>query len=165
MKKFEYIKEKTYRCFQFPNGKLVDVFSCKYGCKVDLLNESYIPYENSKEYNESRLPTIEDLILNESVKVVSCIEKEYSINFPSKVKRLYKKDFQSIIDEFAENGFNVSIEAITHNYNCWRGDLKSGFRDEENGYHLFTPCGCNPLSFRISTLHPKCNDWQITYEC
>ena len=107
MKKFEYIKEKTYRCFQFPNGKLVDVFSCKYGCKVDLLNESYIPYENSKEYNESRLPTIEELILNESVKVVSCIEKEYSINFPSKVKRLYKKDFQSIIDEFAENGFNV----------------------------------------------------------
>ena len=94
MKKFEYIKEKTHRCFQFPNGKLVDVFSCKYGCKVDLLNDSYIPYENSKEeFKSSRLPTIEELILNGSVKVVSCIEKEYSINFPSKVKILYKKGF------------------------------------------------------------------------
>ena len=41
--------------------------------------------------------------------------------------------------------------------------LKSGYRDEKNGYHLFTPCGCNPLSFRVSSLEPEL-DWQITYE-
>ena len=36
-------------------------------------------------------------------------------------------------------------------------------RDDGNGYHLFSPCGCNPLSVRLSTLHDLCSDWQVTY--
>ena len=43
------------------------------------------------------------------------------------------------------------------------GDLKSGYRDEKNGYHLFTPCGCNPLSLRATSLEKEL-DWQTTYE-
>lgn len=70
-----------------------------------------------------------------------------------------------IAKEFKEHGFNVTIEALRHNFNAWRADLKSGYRDEENGYHLFTPCGCNPLSFRCSSLEEDCKDWQITYQC
>lgn len=55
-------------------------------------------------------------------------------------------------------------EAVLHNFRAWSGDLKSGFRDDRNGYHLFTPCGCNPLSFRATSLEPEL-DWQKTYEC
>lgn len=74
-------------------------------------------------------------------------------------------DIDKVIAEFQDNGFNVTREAIEHNYNAWRFDMKSGYRDEENGYHLFTPCGCNPLSFRCSSLEEGCEDWQITYVC
>ena len=67
------------------------------------------------------------------------------------------------LKEFKDNGLNVTKEAIMHNYQAWRFDEKSGYRDEENNYHLFSPCGCNPLSFRATTLHEKCADWQHTY--
>ena len=66
---------------------------------------------------------------------------------------------------FKKNGYNVSREAIEHNFNAWLNDMKSGYRDDINGYHLFSPCGCNPLSMRLSTLHILCDDWQQTYTC
>ena len=70
---------------------------------------------------------------------------------------------REFIREFKEHGFNVTREALVHNFSCWIGDLKSGYRDEKNGYHLFTPCGCNPLSFRATSLEPEL-DWQETYQ-
>lgn len=77
---------------------------------------------------------------------------------------LSQKLIRAILAEFREHGFNVTREALLHNFRAWSGDLKSGFRDDRNGYHLFTPCGCNPLSFRATSLEPEL-DWQKTYEC
>lgn len=66
--------------------------------------------------------------------------------------------------QFARNGFNVTEEAIEHNFDAWTMDFKSGYRDEENGYWLFTPCGDNPLSFTVERLNPDPScDWQKTY--
>ena len=48
--------------------------------------------------------------------------------------------------------------------NAWSLGGKSGYRDDANGYHLFTPCGDNPLCFRLSTLDKRL-DWQTTYIC
>ena len=79
-------------------------------------------------------------------------------------KKLKSEVFESMVDEFAQAGFNVTWEALYHNYAAWLCDMKSGYRDEKNGYHLFTPCGCNPLSFRATKLTNDCNDWQTTYE-
>jgi hypothetical protein len=73
--------------------------------------------------------------------------------------------FRKIQSHFQRNGYKVSIEAIEHCLTAWSADLKSGYRDEENGYHLFSPCGCNPLSLRLTTLSPLCESWQQTYEC
>lgn len=166
-KDFIFIEEKCYRCFQLPNGKLIDVYSCRYDAKVDLLNEKYIPYSDAKEYEMSNLPTFNDLIEQEIVKEVSCIENTYEIEFEKSNRRRFTlsvDDIKKIRKEFKENGFKVSKKAILHNYFAWKGDLKSGFRDSRNKYHLFSPCGCNLLSFRATTLHPKCADWQTTYE-
>ena len=77
--------------------------------------------------------------------------------------RLTNELIKEIQAEFKEYGFDVTEKAIHHNWNAWRSDLKSGYRDEKNGYHLFTPCGCNPLSFRATSLEPEL-DWQETYE-
>jgi hypothetical protein len=86
--------------------------------------------------------------------------KEYDITIPEG-ERI---GLVAIRKEFIDNGFNITMEALRHNYEAWCCDLKSGYRDEENGYHLFSPCGCNPLSFRASELNYGCT-WQTTYEC
>ena len=115
-------------------------------------------------YNESELPTFNDLYANGTMKKEgTCIENEY--DYTTKKWSLSKSDIESIMLEFKENGFNITREALEHNYNAWCRDEKSGYRDEVNNYHLFSPCGCNPLSFRATTLHEKCADWQHTYTC
>lgn len=165
MRKLEFITEKSYKCFILPNGKVLNVFPFRWDAKIDLESEMYIPISDKEEYNNSTLPTIADLAKKNIIKVDTCIRFEHSIHFSSRKRNLYKKDIKNIIKEFAENGLNVTEEAIIHNYECWLGDLKSGFRDEKNGSHLFTPCRCNPLQFHATSLekHPTC-DWQTTYE-
>lgn len=74
-----------------------------------------------------------------------------------------KKEF--IKKFFKDKGYNVTDKAIKHQYQSWCADLKSGYRDEENGYHLFSPCGCNPFRLSLSSLSPRCKHWQETYEC
>jgi hypothetical protein len=99
------------------------------------------------------------------IKEITCIEKQYDINFPSNKHSLTADDFDNVIAEFKANGFNVTKEALQHNYDAWKKDYKSGYCDDTNNYHLFTPCGCNPLSFRATSLHPQCGYWQYTYVC
>lgn len=166
MKKFKYLDELECRTFELPNGKYVNVYDVLYSSKIDIDNEMYVPECKDEEFENLALPTMNELVRDGIVKVVSCIENTYDIDLPA-VSRFGKKmtaeDFNSIMDEFAQAGFKVTLEALLHNYSSWRGDLKSGYRDEKNGYHLFTPCGCNPLSFRATSLHEKCSDWQTTY--
>jgi hypothetical protein len=80
-----------------------------------------------------------------------------------------REDLEDMVDDivlwFNEHGYAVSPEAVGHNLSAWWGDMKSGYRDEKNGYHLFSPCGCNPLSVRLTTLDKLCEDWQTTYSC
>lgn len=71
-------------------------------------------------------------------------------------------DVKEALKEFEANGFNVTEEAIIHNFEAWKSDYKSGYKDETNGYFLFTPCGCNALRFNATELTGE--DWQKTYE-
>lgn len=115
-------------------------------------------YPNSRHDDGMPLPDLNDL------KREGLLEAKY----PYRQFEVYPEDGQSlegVLLSFKSEGFNVTREAIAHNYEAWSMDMKSGYRDEKNGYHLFTPCGCNPLSFRLSTLHPIAEDWQRTYIC
>ena len=90
--------------------------------------------------------------------------KEYTIYIKEAESCNHYKDFDinEVMKEFADNGFNVTEEAIMHNFEAWQDDFKSGFKDEKNGYFLFTPCGCNALRFEACKLTGV--DWQVTYE-
>lgn len=80
-------------------------------------------------------------------------------------EELTDADVEKVQSFFAEHGYHVTKEAIMFCYNAWVFGAKSGYRDQDNGYHLFTPCGwINPLSFRLSTLDARL-DWQTTYIC
>lgn len=136
-------------------------------CGYDLTNGEYICGWDADNYGD-----IIDFIQavldgEEDVQEDPANPRSYDIDLPSVERfgdKLTAEDFDSIMEEFAQAGFNVTWEALYHNYSAWLGDLKSGYRDEKNGYHLFSPCGCNPLSFRVSELRDDCSDWQTTYE-
>lgn len=71
-------------------------------------------------------------------------------------------DAATLIEEFKTKGYNVTEEALLHNFSAWKSDYKSGYRDEENGYFLFSPCGCNPLRFHAEKLKENAA-YQRTY--
>lgn len=136
-----------------------------YGNRLDLNRMLLYTLEDAEAHPE--LPDYNDLLrTGRLVELHICRQYEiYPKNVPDRFsgRRLNMGTFKKIIAEFKEHGFNVTVEALRHNYSCWLGDLKSGYRDEKNGYHLFTPCGCNPLSFHASSLDSRL-DWQTTYE-
>lgn len=122
-------------------------------------------FDNDEEidhFDSGRTLTLNLLAANGIGREVHCYD-EYDVNL-GWIKDLSDKKVKEIRKEFAENGFHVTEEAIMHNYRCWKGDFKSGYRDNENGYHLFSPCGHNPFSLRATTL-VKGLDWQDTYAC
>ena len=163
MKAMPILSEPTFRYHILPDGSMVDVFDVRYDSKVDIENHTYLSFYD-EGYEECDFPTLNDLYQNGIMpKEGTCIEKSY--DYTTKKHKLSEKDIDSIIKKFKANGLNVTKEAILHNYQAWLYDEKSGYRDEENGYHLFTPCRHNPLSFRATSLHEKCADWQITYTC
>ena len=172
LKAMPILSEPSYRYHILPDGSMVDVYDVIYTSKVDIEKHLFISIYD-EGYDECDLPTITDLYVKGILKEEgSCIEKTYDFNtrnnslLSKKFHRtgiLTTKEIDSIIQDFKDNGFNVTKEAILHNYDAWLHDQKSGYRDENNNYHLFSPCGCNPLSFRATTLHEKCSDWQHTY--
>ena len=138
-----------------------------YGHRLDLRNMTIT--ENSAEIDaRTDLPDLNQLV-KQGYLLEATIYREHDI-YPKGYphcdcrRKLQDAEIETIIAEFKEHGFDVTKEAILHNYYAWIGDLKSGFRDAENGYHLFSPCGCNPLSFRASSLEDELN-WQDTYSC
>jgi len=135
-----------------------------FGNKLDL--DKLLVYSGEDIEKHPELPDYNDLIRTGRIvelhicRTYDIYVKDATDRFSN--KRLTKRDFDRIIAEFKEHGFNVTVEALKHNYSSWLGDLKSGFRDEQNGYHLFTPCGCNMLSFRATSINDRL-DWQETY--
>lgn len=61
--------------------------------------------------------------------------------------------------EAEKNGYKISKDAILHNFDRWVMGYKSGYRDEANNYHVFTPSGDNHLSYAIAEL----KDYLETY--
>ena len=115
----------------------------------------------SDEWKPSQWPTLNRMKAS-GVKVELAFPfKSYDIDFSEGMRLLTPEKARAVVQEFKEHGFNVTMDAVMHNFAAWNADYKSGYRGED--FHLFTPCGCNPLSFRATTLHPSCQDWQTTY--
>lgn len=163
MKKIDFKNSRfeVQRGVQLTDGRIVPVvglnnrFVVKFGTPFNL--ETGEIYETPNEFSTDLNEQIE-----KGAKEVCCYD-EFDLYLGER-PYMDEKKIQSIIKKFAKKGFNVTKDAILHNYSAWRGDLKSGYRDEKNGYHLFSPCGCNPFSLHATTLHDSCSDWQTTYE-
>ncbi len=137
-----------------------------YGHRLDLKN--MLITENEKEIEQrTDLPDLNQLIKEGYIIDVNIFRAHdiFLAKFKNcRTRKVLDDDLLAALqEEFRNHGFNVTADAIRHNYNAWLADHKSGYRDQENGYHLFTPCGCNPLSFRVASIEPEL-DWQWTYD-
>jgi hypothetical protein len=130
----------------------------RYDSKIDLDNLMYVEFGENGDFDN--LPTINQL-LEDNLAVSKPYVREADVcykTWPTKIS------YPTIMRKFRKQGFNVTEEAIRHNFEAWQKDLKSGYLDKENGYFLFTPCKLNPLSFNATKLDKHFEEWQMTYE-
>lgn len=174
MKNLRFIdkKEDAQRSVTLNDGRIIALYNednklcLDFGKLIDL--EHGVMFDHNEQIPDGwETTTLNDIIAQNLGKETYCYDE---IDFD---KDIYRNEIHSekqenaIINEifnfFQEKGVNVSMDAIIHNFYAWIADFKSGYRDNENGYHLFSPCGCNPLSMRYTTLNKLCEDWQTTY--
>lgn len=112
-------------------------------------------------------PTLNDLRDKKEWEEKYCYEEldlDYSEQYPDYTKLVMEDiDFDKIQKDIEDKGWKVDIKALKYCVSSWLGGCKSGYRDSENGVHVFIPCGINPLTIRLTTLHPLCEKWQTTY--
>lgn len=141
--------------------RIVETGECLYGlafhwdAKINLADKTCITRNEESEHATSTLPSINELVANGTLELINEIEE---LDITSDDVDLH--DFQAVVAYAKERGFNIEREALEHNFKCWEMDYKSGYRGKE--CHVFTPCGCNPLSYGISKLDDRV-DWQTTY--
>lgn len=138
--------------FETIDGVKLDI-PCYFLNRIDL--ENLVLYKNDETV---QFPTLNELVADKKLFCKHCYA-EVDLSYKTFKSKISIKRIQKY---FKSNGFNVTEEAIMHNFNAYLLDMKSGYRDEENGYHLFTPCCHNPLSFRLTSLNKNCK-WQTTY--
>ena len=173
--KIRFVKDRfhTQRGVELNDGRVISLYNednkfyLRFDYPLDLDKGTYTvkEYSPAPDYDENEV-NLNNLIKQGKAKEVSCCDEcEYDedvypdqfIYSPAKIRKIQAY--------FSEHGYNVSEDAIRHNLCAWMGDYKSGYRDDKNGYHLFSPCGCNTLSLRLTTLNELCRDWQDTYTC
>lgn len=150
MRRINFIEKESSRYFKTQTGKMFNFVP--FDCKINVDKGLFLCCGDS-DYKKSTFQTVFELC--ESGEIVECFPlKSYTVIDNG-------QSIDRIISEFRENGFEVTEDAITHNMDAWNNDEKSGFRGKD--FHLFSPCGCNKLSFTATTLSELCDEWQTTY--
>lgn len=184
MDKIKFVKTRfeVGRGFQLNDGRIIAItdvvngettlalrFDTPFNLETGEIDNTFYPPKEYKgkdglpDYAPEGFTTLNNLKAQKLGHDVFCYE-EYCVNLGEHPRLIGDNDIKPIIAEFEEAGFKVTKDAILHNYYAWAASLKSGYRDEKNGYHLFTPCGGNPFTLSATTLHELCSDWQTTYE-
>lgn len=179
MRKIKFISSRydAEWSFQLNDGRIIEVLRFDLSepnnpifnpsPRFAILYDTPFCLETGEIYDRQNAPkdatSLNDLVRLGLGKTVYCYDS-FDVDL-GWVRSMTQNRVDKICRAFKKKGFNVTPEAVWHQYNEWRCGFKSGFRDEDNGYHLFTPCGGNPFSLRATTLHKYCTDWQKTYIC
>lgn len=177
MKQFNFIQSRkdAQWGFQLTDGRIIELMNkegkllFQYDTPINLTTgeigakPKFAPFKDGRDECPEGFTTLNNLHREGKGDTVYCYDfYDMELGYPKTmtIRRAIK-----LAKEFKKHGFNVTPQAIMHNYEAWRDGWKVGYRDEQNGYHLFSPCGGNPLSLRATTLEDCCSDWQITYTC
>lgn len=177
MAKINYIQTRkdAQWGFQLNDGRIIEVkdkegkFLFKYDTPINLETGEigpeppYTPSAKGREPLPEGFTTLNGLKKEGKGDTVYCFDYcDIDLGYP---RTMTIRRALRLAREFRCQGFDVSSVAIMHNFEAWHHGLKSGYRDEKRGTHLFTPCGGNPFSLRATTLEDCCKDWQTTYTC
>ena len=133
-----------------------------YRDKVEITkDEIYIISQYESEYKTSNLPTLMELKQRGEV-VEKLSYNEHTVNMIG-TDKLSDTTIQAIISSFKLHGFSVTKESILNNFDAYKHGKCCGYRDEINGYHLFTP-HCKEFYLCATTLNELSRDWQFTYK-
>ena len=177
MDKFFYIKDRSQAQwgFQLNDGRIISLFDennqfhLRFDDVINLETGEIVSKcsQLTSEDIENGYTTLNQLIREKKGHQVFCHDTlDYDDDVYMDDENVDERaDVNKIRDFFVKHGYNVTTEAVSWCVSNWKCGFKSGYRDDVNGYHLFNPCGGNPLSIRLTTLHPLCEDWQKTYWC
>lgn len=149
--------------YRLDDGRLIDLdkLNWRYDAMFDI-NTGEI------DANSRNLVNLNMLIKGGRVKEEHCYQEEHC--YIGEVHQgLNEEEYAELVEriqkDFRSKGYEVSTRALNYVLTGYRSGLKSAYRDEENGVHLFVACWENPLNVVLTTLHEKCKDWQTTYIC
>lgn len=153
---------KYDRWVETKDGRMIGyiLHGLDYRDKVEITdNEIYVINQYESEYKTSGLPTLMELKKRGEV-VEKLSYKEHTVKMVVSDK-LSDTTIRAIISAFKLHGFNVTKEAILNNFEAYKCGLGCGYRDDTNGYHLFTP---HDKEFYLcaTTLNKLSSDWQTT---
>ena len=153
---------KYDRWVETKDGRMIGyiLHGLDYRDKVEITNnEIYVINQYESEYKTSNFPTLMELKQRGEV-VEKLSYKEHTVNMVVSNK-LSDTTIRAIISSFKLHGFNVTKEAILNNFEAYKCGLGCGYRDDTNGYHLFTP---HDKEFYLcaTTLNKLSSDWQTT---
>lgn len=159
MKTINYIQPNTRSYYFKTNEGKYFAPTWAWDAKYDMANGVYYPITDP-EFKQVDFPTLNELVKDG---VVSEVNDNYSISRESwrRSHEITQEEIDEICNEFRANGYNVTEDAIRHNFYAWSADLKSGYLGD--GFFLFSPCGCNSIEFRAEHIYEN-SSYQKTYE-
>ncbi len=175
--KIYFVKDRseTQKGVQLNDGRIISLYNkynkfyLRYDFVLDLDKGIIIKKDGELTLADKNkgYTTLNELISNKQAKDVNCYDcLDFDMDVYMDDPQLDKKvTAKKIIKFFRDNGYKVTPKAVNWCFENWKSGFKSGYRDQKNGYHLFNPCGDNPLSIRLTTLNPLCENWQETYWC
>lgn len=175
MKRLRFIKDRkdAQWSFQLTDGRMFEVMNkegkllFRYNTPINLTTgeigeeQPFRVFASEEEHIPEGFTTLNRLKKEGKGDTVYCYDY-YDMVLGTPKTMTIRKTIK-LAQEFKKHGFNVSSAAIMHNFEAWCAGWKVGYRDEERGYHLFSPCGGNPFILRATTLEECCTDWQQTY--
>lgn len=136
--------------FQLNDGRIIELMTkdgqllFKYSTPINLTTGEVGPEPPYRAFgrDEDTLPegftTLNILTKEKKGHTVYCYDN-YDINLGF-IRTMTIRRAVKIARKFQANGFNVRAEAVMFNFEGYMSGGKTGYRDEKNGYHLFTPC-------------------------
>ena len=164
--RFYFDRSQVERGVRLPDGRIVPVILDH---RVFIRFDQCLDLDKAIAYpegvNVDGLLTLNDWMRKGAMEVFCYDRCTYCRDRNWYPEKLGDTTIRKIIDYFKKQGYTVTKEAIRYCFEGWKGNMKSGYRDEKKGYHLFTPAGgINPLRFSLTTLDDRL-DWQTTYTC
>lgn len=124
--------------------------------RYDILNALGTEYLTLQEKQDALNARINAFVKNPTFIFSHEAEGGFSVRNSEDGEYLARRNFMAyqvaclpkIAEIMKNHGVEVTADELNHNFMAWRNDYKSQVVTADGKFAIFTPCGCNDLSFR-----------------